>query len=186
MQGHRKPGLFSRVPAGSGSAACTPQRETASRETGERAAARVSRKEIYSAKESARQRRVSRCKAALVDSAAGISTQSNGRIRMRMRMRCAGGAEPEVGGHTANLVPIVSAIVLGSSRPLPPAPLGRSIESAPIVPRLPRLRISLAAQYPIRSATYLLLFHAKQQEQTRIGAAAGRTDARNIQPPPRK
>lgn len=34
-----------------------------------------------------------------------------------MRMRCAGGAEPEVGGQTANSVPIVSAVVLGSSLP---------------------------------------------------------------------
>lgn len=94
-----------------------------------------------------------------------------------MRMRCAGGAEPEVGGQTANLVPIVSAVVLRSPRPLPPPLLLSEPESAPIVPWLPRLRISLAAQYHSVSIAYLLLFHAEQQEQTRIGAAAFRSDA---------
>lgn len=58
-------------------------------------------------------------KAAVVDTAQGISTQSKQRNRMRMQTSVV--HSREVGGQTANLVPIVSVVVLRSFRP--PAPL---------------------------------------------------------------
>lgn len=78
----------------------------------------------------------------------------------------------EVGGQTANLVSIVSAVVLKSFRPMrllpsrarpsyPCSPSGA--ESVPIVQWLPRLRISLARN-TTRSVVYLLLFHAGRKQ----------------------
>lgn len=60
-------------------------------------------------------------KAAVVDTARGISTQSKQRNRMRMRTSVV--HSREVGGQTANLVPIVSVVVLRSFRPSRPPPL---------------------------------------------------------------
>lgn len=81
-------------------------------------------------------------KAAVVDTVRGISTQSKQRNRMRMRTSVV--HSREVGGQTANLVPIVSVVVptVPPPSPRPCSPSGA--ESAPIVPRLLRLRISLA------------------------------------------
>ena len=130
MQGHRKPGLFSRVAARSGSPSsdppadfCKAREPTSSRDVSRpepnvyllTCVLTYGRTVWHGTKERGRERRVSRCLGTVADPAPSISTQSNGRIRMRMR--CAGGAEPEVGGQTANLVPIVSAVVLGSSLP---------------------------------------------------------------------
>ena len=121
-------------------------------------------------------------KAAIVDTARSISTQSKQRIRMRMQD--VGGAQPrgrrsdrQLGLHCVG----------GRSQVLPtpfrpPFPCSPSdAKSAPIVPRLPRLRISLARN-TTRSAVYLLLFHAaasrRKRERERGGGEEGGAYAR--------
>lgn len=120
-------------------------------------------------------------KAAVVDTARGISTQSKQRNRMRMRTSVV--RSREVGGQTANLVPIVSAVVLRSylpSRPpLPMLAIGRGVRAHCFAAST--LTNQFSAQYHCRSAVYLLLFHAgrasgqeRQRERMRGRILIGR------------
>lgn len=100
-------------------------------------------------------------KAAVVDTARGISTQSKQRNRMRMRTSVV--RSREVGGQTANLVPIVSAVVLRSYLPSRPPlthalAIGRGVRAHCFAAST--LTNQFSAQYHSRSAVYLLLFHA--------------------------